>query len=236
MSPVECHAHSLLPRVLREAFCAGHPLGIFVPKYSVMQGVAAIDPDKAPGLRPRLAGCMLQARCLVVGHLFSTVGAFYGGLVLGIFAQTLPHRLLCCGFDCVLLHSTGLDIHRSILERPCSCIFSTASSHPPDNLDTDMPTLHPRLFRKSLNPPLPSHTQKGQGVGATMVERCNWEQWNRLPTPTHTSASHTAVFLTLRCFVCSSSTLGCVPPPPPCAGTALSKHMSPCYRRFDGIF
>ena len=26
------------------------------------------------------------------------------------------------------------------------------------------------------------------------------------------------------------------PPPPPCASTALSKHMSPCYRRFDGIF
>ena len=25
-------------------------------------------------------------------------------------------------------------------------------------------------------------------------------------------------------------------PPPPCASTALSKHMSPCYRRFDGIF
>ena len=22
-------------------------------------------------------------------------------------------------------------------------------------------------------------------------------------------------------------------PPPPCASTALSKHMSPCYRRFD---
>ena len=25
-------------------------------------------------------------------------------------------------------------------------------------------------------------------------------------------------------------------PPPSCASTALSKHMSPCYRRFDGIF
>ena len=32
--------------------------------------------------------------------------------------------------------------------------------------------------------------------------------------------------------------LNCLPPtpPPPCASTALSKHMSPCYRRFGGRF
>ena len=29
---------------------------------------------------------------------------------------------------------------------------------------------------------------------------------------------------------------GCRYPPPPCASTALSKHMSLGYRRFDGIF
>ena len=27
-----------------------------------------------------------------------------------------------------------------------------------------------------------------------------------------------------------------LPPPPPCASTGLSKHMSLCYCRFDGIF
>ena len=58
-----------------------------------MWGVVAINQDKVEFYDHVSQGCMLSARCPLLGHLFSTVAAFYGGLVLGILLLHVRHIL-----------------------------------------------------------------------------------------------------------------------------------------------